>query len=162
MDQKQEIFHLEQKLIKRLEPLMVIANSLNISISNRLLFKAWKKLFECQAHDSMAGCVSDSVAIDISHRIKEANEICDDIENLIVKRIAESLQLEMNQVIIFNTDVKQFEGYKVIDVVSPFENIEFPGITCEILERKKFESRENILEETSAVTDILQSLLIIY
>lgn len=150
LDQKQKIFHLEQKLIKRLEPLMVIANSLNISISNRLLFKAWKKLFECQAHDSMAGCVSDSVAIDISHRLKEANEICDDIENLIVKRIAESLQLEMNQVIIFNTDVKQFEGYKVIDVVSPFENIEFPGITCEILERKKFESRENILEETSA------------
>ena len=150
MDLKQDIFHLEQKLTKRIEPLMVIANSLNISISNRLLFKAWKKLFESQAHDSMAGCVSDSVAIDISHRIKEANEICDDIENLIEKRIAEALGLDMNQVILFNTDIKPFDGYKVIQVISPFESIEFPGITSEILASKKMESRENILEETPA------------
>ena len=45
--------------------------------------KAWKKLFECQAHDSLAGCVSDSVAQDISHRLKEISEICASIENLI-------------------------------------------------------------------------------
>lgn len=50
-----------------------------------------EKLLEGQAHDSLAGCVTDTVTDDILHRIREANEICDSIENTIVKRFQKGL-----------------------------------------------------------------------
>ncbi|MEK1453421.1 alpha-mannosidase, partial [Limosilactobacillus fermentum] len=85
---KIENFKLEQKILKRVEPLMLIAERNGIHISKGLLRRLWKKILQNQAHDSIGGCVSDNVAEDIFHRIKEANEIADGIENLIVKRMA--------------------------------------------------------------------------
>ena len=112
MDLKREIFRLENKLTLEIEPMVVIAKELGIVLSNRLVMKAWKKLFECQAHDSLAGCVSDSVAQDIAHRLKEVSEICDSIENLVLKRVSEGLQLTDQQFLILNTSVTPFKGKK--------------------------------------------------
>lgn len=150
MDIKQSIYQLEQKLIKRIEPILVIANQLGIRFSNRLLLKAWKKLLESQAHDSLAGCVSDSVADDIRHRLKEANEISDSIENTIMKQIAEALELTNEDLLLLNTQPHKFQGYKTVQVLAKRKEIHFYGTDFIIEKADYVESRENILEETPA------------
>lgn len=106
MDIKRAIFDLENKLLYRTEPLLVIAKQINLDISNQLILLAWKKLLEAQAHDSLAGCVSDPVANDIRHRVKEADEICISIENIILKELAELLSLKQTEVLLINPTPK--------------------------------------------------------
>ncbi|MDM8099165.1 glycoside hydrolase family 38 C-terminal domain-containing protein [Oceanobacillus oncorhynchi] len=150
MDIKQSIYQLEQKLIKRIEPILVIANQLGIRFSNRLLLKAWKKLLESQAHDSLAGCVSDSVAEDIRHRLKEANEISDSMENTIMKQMAEALKLTNEDILLLNTEPHKFRGYKTIQVLTKRKDIHFYDRDFTIEKVDYVDSRENILEETPA------------
>lgn len=142
---------LEQKLLTRIEPLLVIAKASGISISERLLMHTWKKLLEGQAHDSLAGCVSDPVAEDILHRMKEADELCDSIENTIVKKIADDLELNANEILVFNTDLHDFDGFKEIQIVTEHKNIHFPAFQNATIVKEEFiSSRENVLEETPA------------
>ncbi|MHC5390574.1 alpha-mannosidase [Listeria welshimeri] len=142
---------LEQKLLTRIEPLLVIAKASGISISERLLMHTWKKLLEGQAHDSLAGCVSDPVAEDILHRMKEADELCDSIENTIVKKIADDLELNANEILVFNTDLHDFDGFKEIQIVTEHKNIHFPAFQNATIVKEEFiPSRENVLEETPA------------
>ncbi|MGO1043497.1 alpha-mannosidase [Clostridioides difficile] len=151
MDIKLACDELENKLIKRIEPLLVIAKKSGIEISNQLLINTWKKLLEGQAHDSLAGCVTDTVTDDILHRIREANEICDSIENTIVKKISEGLKLSQNDVLVFNSEAKRFNGYKEIQVVSDSKNICFKeNLDATIIEETYIQPRENVLEETPA------------
>ncbi|CCQ22892.1 Mannosylglycerate hydrolase [Listeria monocytogenes N53-1] len=51
-------------------------------------------------------CVSDPVAEDILHRMKEADELCDSIENTIVKKIADDLSLAIYMIL---TDIKKYK-----------------------------------------------------
>lgn len=150
MDLKREIFRLENKLTLEIEPMVVIAKELGIVLSNRLVMKAWKKLFECQAHDSLAGCVSDSVAQDIAHRLKEVSEICDSIENLVLKRISEGLQLTDQQFLILNTSVTPFKGKKVVKLISKVNQIEVLGHDSAVISVDYVPSRQNIMQETPA------------
>lgn len=151
MDIKLACDKLENKLIKRIEPLLVIAKKSGIEISNQLLINTWKKLLEGQAHDSLAGCVTDTVTDDILHRIREANEICDSIENTIVKKISEGLKLSQKDVLVFNSEAKRFNGYKEIQVVSDSKNICFKeNLDATIIEETYIQPRENVLEETPA------------
>lgn len=150
MDLKQAIFHLEDQLVQRTEPLMVLADQIGIKLSNRLVMQAWKKVLESQAHDSLAGCVSDSVAEDIRHRLKEAQEICDSIENTIMKQLADYLELGPNEVLLVNPSPKQFKGTKTVTVLSPTENVRFNGAEAVVIEKEYIDRRENILEETPA------------
>lgn len=122
-DIKKKNFDLEQKFLYRVEPLMAIGRANDVDVSERLLSKAWKKLLESQAHDSMGGCVSDNVAVDILHRLKEADEIADSMENIITKRLAEKMGLQENEILVFNTNISPFSGYKNIQIVSPDKNI---------------------------------------
>lgn len=150
MDLKKAIFHLEYKLIRETEPMLVIARQVGIDLSNRLLLKAWKKLLECQAHDSLAGCVSDTVAIDIHHRLKEAEEICDSIENIILKRLSESLNLSAQEFLLINTSPVEFSGEKTLKLLSKTKDIAVIGYDSVVLNAQYIESRDNILEETPA------------
>ncbi|MBC1500128.1 alpha-mannosidase [Listeria weihenstephanensis] len=151
MNIKLKSAELEQKLLTRIEPLLVIAKASGIPMSERLLMHTWKKLLEGQAHDSLAGCVSDPVTEDILHRMKEADELCDSIENTIVKKIADDLALAPNEIIIFNTELSVFDGYKEIQVVTKNKQICFPEHpNATIIKEQYIESRENVLEETPA------------
>lgn len=151
MNIKLKSAELEQKLLTRIEPLLVIAKASGIPISERLLMHTWKKLLEGQAHDSLAGCVSDPVAEDIMHRMKEADELCDSIENTIVKKIADDLQLEANEILIFNTELATFNGYKEVQVITKNKQINFPECPdATIVQSEYIESREDVLEETPA------------
>lgn len=142
---------LENKLLHRIEPLLVIARKVGITISERLLITAWKKLLEGAAHDSLGGCVSDTVAEDIMHRFKEADEIADSIENTISKKMAEALALNDHQILIFNTELTKYEGAKEVQVVSPTKAIYFPNHPeATIVKETYMEARDNILFETPA------------
>lgn len=148
-DIKRSNFLVEQKLLRRIEPLIAIGAEHGIVISTELLIKTWKKLLEGHAHDSMGGCVSDDVAIDILHRIKEADEIADGIENYIVKRISEKLGLSQKQVLVFNTTSKPYSGFKVIDFLSSTKNIQLQGVSeAVLLKEEYFEGKKNLLLET--------------
>ncbi|MDN6640511.1 MAG: alpha-mannosidase [Tetragenococcus sp.] len=149
-------FRLEQTILRRVEPLIVIAKSVGIEISNGLLTRLWKKVLENQAHDSLGGCVSDNVAEDIFHRTKEANEIAEGLENLITKRIAGALELNSNQVLVFNTDIAPFKGQKDVHIVTRTKNIHFNnGEQATILQEKYYPERKNVLRETSTGNDFI-------
>lgn len=148
---------IENKLLHRIEPLLVIAKACGIYISERLLMQIWKKVFEGQAHDSLGGCVSDAVAEDIIHRFKEANEMVDSIENTILKRISDDLQLSDQEVLVVNTDLHAFSGYKDIQIVTRDKNIYFPEYPdAVILDQTYIPSRENILEETPSGNQMIR------
>ena len=140
---------LEQKILRRIEPLVVIARNNGVQIGNGLLIKLWKKLLECQAHDTLGGSVSDNVAVDIKHRFKEANEIADGIENTIEKKMAEYLKLSDHDVLVFNTDPYTYKGTKEIRVVASTKNISFDGLENEYLASSKhYPVRHHILMMT--------------
>src|SRR5699024_1590863 len=50
---KRQNFALEQQILRRVEPLMVIAQQCGIDVSNGVVLKLWKKLLECQPHDTL-------------------------------------------------------------------------------------------------------------
>lgn len=141
---KQADTELELRLVRRIEPLMSIARCCGVEISTGLLERAWKKLFENQAHDSMGGCVSDNVAEDIFHRIKEVDEICDGIENLVTKRIADALDLGPQDILVFNTESTPFSGEKTVHVTTRTKNIAFEGSPYAVIEQERYyPAREN-------------------
>lgn len=146
---KQQNYLLEQKILRCVEPLMVIGKKVGIEIGNGLLIKLWHKLLECQAHDTLGGSISDNVVIDVLHRFKEANELADGIENLIQKKIAEYLNLNENQVLLFNTDAHKFEGEKTINIVVPSKRVSLSRFkTQAITSEKYYPERHNIMMMT--------------
>ncbi len=149
-DIKRINFILEQKMLHRIEPLMAIAKANQITISEKLLHKAWKKMLETHAHDGMGGCVSDNVAVDILHRMKEAEEIADGIENMITKRLSEKIGLEKNEILVFNTLPVAYSGYKKVQIVASSKHIHMVG--CQdvmILDTKYYPSRDHVRIVTS-------------
>lgn len=157
MDIKLKSAQLEAKLLYRIEPLLVIAKKAGIHISERLLMTAWKKVLEGAAHDSLGGCVSDTVAEDILHRFKEAEEIADSIENTISKKLAEALGLSNQEILLFNTALTTFEGTKEVQVISPTKQISFPDHPeAVIVETDYVEARENVLFETPAGNEYIE------
>ncbi|WP_242596424.1 hypothetical protein [Enterococcus ureasiticus] len=144
---KVENFKLEQIILRRIEPLMIIVKKNKITISQGLLQRLWKKVLENQAHDSIGGCVSDNVSEDIFHRIKEAKEIVAGLENLIAKRIADSLGLTQNQVLVFNTDPTPYTGEKKVHIVSRTKNIYFKESEQAVVVKEVFyPERKNIMK----------------
>lgn len=148
MDIKLANYQLEQKLLKRIEPLYVLAQKYEIQLSQELLIKVWKKVLASQAHDSLGGCVYDNVAADILHRYKEAEEMADGIENVITKKLARKLRLTENQVLVINTAARTRNKYFKIKVISQSKNIRFPQAEdAWIAHEKKYTAREDILIE---------------
>lgn len=146
---KRKNFDIEQKVIRRVEPLMVLARKAGIPISNGLVVKLWKKIFDSQPHDTLGGSVTDNVAVDIDQRFKQANEIADGLENYIKKRLAQRLQLTNQDVIVFNTDLSEFDGYKKITVITRTKKIAFDNHKeATIIGEEYVPSRPHIMQLT--------------
>lgn len=147
---KRQNFALEQRILRRVEPLMVIAKRSGIEVSNGVVLKLWKKLLECQPHDTLGGSVSDNVAVDIAHRFKEGFEIADGIENYIKKRLAQRLKLNDQELLVFNTDLRPFDGYKTIQFLSRSKHIKFAdNYHAAIVKEEYVPKRENIMQQTA-------------
>ncbi|WP_125980032.1 glycoside hydrolase family 38 N-terminal domain-containing protein [Loigolactobacillus iwatensis] len=145
---KQANHNAEQKLIKQVEPLMVLGREYGINISQELLVDAWKKVLASQAHDSLGGCVYDAVSDDIMHRYKEADELSDGIQNLILRRLADKLALSENQVLLVNTEAEAKDRYYKVNILTNRKNIKFKGITdAFIVNEHYYPAREHILIE---------------
>ena len=107
-DIKKLNFEIEQFLLKKLEFVIAIAKAQGIKVHTELVDIAWKKILECHAHDSMGGCNSDATNADIMHRLKQADEICQGLYNLVVKEIASTC--EDNELLLFNGQLTSFSG----------------------------------------------------
>lgn len=146
---KRKNFEIEQKITRRVEPLMVLAKKIGIPISNGLVIKLWKQIFDLQPHDTLGGSVTDNVAVDINHRFKQANEIADGLENYIKKRLAQRLNLTDHDVIVFNTDLKHFSGYKKITILTRSKDIVFDNHNeATIINEKYTPARPHIMQLT--------------
>ncbi len=145
-DIKQFNWKLEQKLFKKVEPLIVLAKEFNINISTLLLYKAWERIFDSAAHDAMGGCVTDPVHENIIARYKEAEEIIDGIENTICHKIAQKIGLTDKQVIIFNLYPTEFKGFKRIEYFAEEkESILKEALSNNIFEVVTYSKEENEL-----------------
>ncbi|WP_375748814.1 alpha-mannosidase [Vibrio sp. HN007] len=113
-DIKKLNFEIEQFLLKRLEVVIAIAKNQGINVQTELVDIAWKKILECHAHDSMGGCNSDATNADIMHRLKQADEICQGLFNLVTKELADSY--DDNSVLMFNGQIKPYSGISKIVV----------------------------------------------
>lgn len=146
---KRDNFKLEQVITKRVEPLLVIGQHAGIPISNGIMLKLWKLLFKLQPHDTLGGSVTDNVAIDIKHRIKQATEIAEGVENYLKKRLAQRLNLTDHDVIVFNTDPFEFNGRKTIELISPTKQVSFPAENNAIIvNREEVKARPHIMQLT--------------
>ncbi|MGR5063172.1 glycoside hydrolase family 38 N-terminal domain-containing protein [Photobacterium sp. DNB22_13_2] len=121
-DIKKLNFDIEQFLLKKLEPITAIAKAHSITVHTELVDIAWKKIIECHAHDSMGGCNSDATNADIMHRLKQAEEICHGLYNLIVKDIASQV-CDEGEIMVFNNRIKPYSGIVDVVVFSTFTNI---------------------------------------
>lgn len=147
---KKSNYDAEQSLTRGLQPLNIMAEAEGFGISNQLIWEAWKLLFEGQAHDGIVGCVSDSVAEDLLNRNKRALEISSSAQNLIKKQFAKAVDLQEDEVLVFNTETHPFVGYKTIEIISHDEAVEVEGVeSCTLLETRKQEGYENALVETA-------------
>ncbi|WP_062269700.1 glycoside hydrolase family 38 C-terminal domain-containing protein [Endozoicomonas arenosclerae] len=122
-DIKKLNFEIEQFLLKKLEPVVAIAKASGIRVHTQLIDIAWKKIIECHAHDSMGGCNSDATNADIMHRLKQAEEICHGLYNLVIKEIASQVCAE-SEIMVFNNRVKPYTGLVNLVVFSKFESIQ--------------------------------------
>ena len=142
-------FELEQKILRRIEPLTVIGRHVGVTIGNGLLLTFWKKLLECQPHDTLGGSISDNVAKDVLHRFKEANEIVDSIENMITRKIANGLHLTDHQILIFNTDAEEFVGRKTVQFMAPDKNVQFPAeMHAQLVASHYYPARKHVQKQT--------------
>ncbi|MGF1885821.1 alpha-mannosidase [Photobacterium profundum] len=120
-DIKKLNFEIEQFLLKKLEVVVAIAKSQGITVHTELIDLAWKKILECHAHDSIGGCNSDATNADIMHRLKQAQEICHGLFNLVVKEIASTCH--DNDVMIFNGQITAYSGLVKVVAFSHSDNI---------------------------------------
>lgn len=95
----------ENKLTTAVEPIYTMAYNLGFEYPKGLIDRAWKLILENQAHDSIGGCNSDSTNEDIKNRAKKSHEIIDGVLNVIVKKLANSIDAsqEGSKLILFNT-----------------------------------------------------------
>lgn len=150
IDIKNSNYKAEIAILRGLEPLNAMARFEGMGVSDNLVYEAWKKLFEGQAHDGIVGCVSDSVAEDILVRNKQALEIAESSQNYIKKQFSEKIGLKEEQILLFNLDPKEFCGYKEIEIFSKHEAIEIKGVeSFSILESKIFKGNPEALVEKS-------------
>lgn len=139
----------EMLLSKEAGPLNAMAGEEGMGLSPNLIQKAWKLLFEGQAHDSIVGCVSDSVALDILNRGKKVLEIGKAASNYIKKEFAAGIGLKEHEIVVFNTDPFPFEGYKEVEIITHYESVKLDGAgSCSVVRTEKRQGCPNALVET--------------
>ncbi|NIZ19165.1 glycoside hydrolase family 38 C-terminal domain-containing protein [Entomospira culicis] len=90
-DIKYKSYQVEQLLLHQLEPLGVIASTIQIDYPKTLIDQIWRKLFDAQSHDSLGGCNSDETNDQIIHRLDQAKRLCDGAINLLKKEISHAI-----------------------------------------------------------------------
>ncbi|AXK50985.1 hypothetical protein [Spiroplasma alleghenense] len=93
----------EYQLYNEAEPMGLIYKKFTGKYPARIFEKANKLLLECHAHDSLGGSCTDETNREIIIRLKQAQSMLESQTVLIKRRITEFLNLQKNDLIIFNT-----------------------------------------------------------
>lgn len=95
----------ENRLGNIIEPIASLGHNFGFSYEKGLIDRAWKLLLENQAHDSQCGCNTDTTNEDIMVRGKKAREISDGLLNIMLKKLARSIEsnVDGSKLLIFNT-----------------------------------------------------------
>lgn len=148
VDIKRSNYQAEQQLLRITQPLLVLAKNLSLDVSSGIVEKAWKKLFEGQAHDGIVGCVSDDVAKDILNRNKQAYELAKSQENLLKRRIAHHVGLADGEILLFNPTLSTNTYPQVIEVFSHDANIVIDDVYfSEVISSQFIKGHDNALIE---------------
>lgn len=147
-DIKMSNYYAEIELLKNLQPLNAMAMLEGVGVSNTLIEEAWKKLFEGQAHDGIVGCVSDPVREDIVVRNRQALELALSSQNYIKKEYSKMLNLEENEILLFNLEPHKFKGYKEIEIITNYEDIKIKDVhSYSVVSSQFFPERAEALVE---------------
>lgn len=146
-DLKKANYEVEQLLINEVEPLFVIAKQFDINPSINLLYMAWTLLFEGQAHDGICGCISDDVHADMINRIKRAKEIGESLKNLIIKQIANRLEVKNSDVVLINPSPVVQKIHEVT-VYSQYPMVGIKGYESQVIDTSIIAARDDALVET--------------
>lgn len=105
MDNKAAAARLENRLSRRVEPLLSVASELGFAYPKAIVDQAWKGLLESHAHDSIGGCCSDKVNAEVSARLACAEERADLLEHYYERYVAEAVDMaDEGRLVLFNMD----------------------------------------------------------
>lgn len=74
LDYKKRNFEVEQKYLKVLEPMNVIAGIFGFDEDNKLINRGWKYIVENSAHDSYCNCCTDIIHKELLMRLEYADQ----------------------------------------------------------------------------------------
>jgi alpha-mannosidase len=83
--------HIENNLIRLLEPLQAMAYMSGARYPERLINLAWQYLLTNHSHDAINGCSLDKVYSDMLHRFSEAGEIIKSLIPLAISAVVEKI-----------------------------------------------------------------------
>ncbi len=111
----------ENKLINKLEPLLVMAMENGVTINRNIVDDIWKELVLNSAHDSAGACNTDKTNSHIKERFIRANELIDAYIDIISRKIAEG-KGKTNDILLFNTSNLNEEKTYIISLNTKKEN----------------------------------------
>lgn len=85
-------------IVNILEPVLVMAESLNIEYPVETVKEIWKLMFENAAHDSIGSCVSDTTNEDVYMRYKQVKDVSSNLVEITLRQISSRVN---------NTDAKE-------------------------------------------------------
>ncbi|MCD6287829.1 MAG: alpha-mannosidase, partial [Candidatus Hydrogenedentes bacterium] len=79
--------HVQNRLIRRAEPMAAMAYALGAEYPERFLELAWDYLLKSHPHDSINGVTQDKTAEDVMYRLSQVGELASVIENIASREI---------------------------------------------------------------------------
>ncbi|WP_338972794.1 hypothetical protein [Spiroplasma endosymbiont of Panorpa germanica] len=145
----------EYQLYNEAEPMGLIYKKFTGQYPERIFEKANKLLLECHAHDSLGGSCTDETNREIMIRLKQAQSMLESQTVLIKRRITEYLNLQKNDLIIFNTMPFKQEVKVLMPIVT--RNKKFyvskneENIKYKIIDQKFYNRDQFIIEKDSHI-----------
>ncbi|WP_311480271.1 glycoside hydrolase family 38 C-terminal domain-containing protein [uncultured Anaerococcus sp.] len=96
--------YLERTMTYITEPLYLMASSKGLKNDSEIIKNIWKLIINNQAHDSLGACNSDKTNFHILARAFEAKELCDSLNDYIIRKLCISdNRINDNDIVICNT-----------------------------------------------------------
>lgn len=96
--------YLERTMTYITEPLYLMAISKGLKNDSDIIKNIWKLIINNQAHDSLGACNSDKTNFHILARALEAKELCDSLNDYIIRKLSISdNSIKDNEIVICNT-----------------------------------------------------------
>jgi len=102
MRQKQQNRIAEQMLEKKIEPIATLSWLNGMTYPKALINKAWKTLMKNQIHDSICGCCTDEVHLEIDQRYQEIDQITKTLSDAHARALSFKMTGKKPSLVVFN------------------------------------------------------------